>query len=92
MNILDENIDLIRRRELLRWKIHVRQIGIEIGYAGMKDRNEIIPLLHTLRRPTFLTRDEDFYHLRSSARLVAVTIPCAARSRRYLLLMGKPEV
>jgi len=22
----------------------------------MKDRNEIIPLLHTLRRPTFLTR------------------------------------
>ena len=27
----------------------------------MKDRNEIIPLLHTLRRPTFFTRDHDFY-------------------------------
>ena len=27
----------------------------------MKDHEEIIPLLHTLRRPTFLTRDGDFY-------------------------------
>ena len=27
----------------------------------MKDRGEIIPLLHTLRRPTFFTRDHDFY-------------------------------
>lgn len=61
MIILDENIDLIRRRQLINWKIHVRQIGIEIGHAGMKDFNEIIPLLHSLRRPTFLTRDHDFY-------------------------------
>jgi hypothetical protein len=28
----------------------------------MKDRNEIIPLLHAMRRPTFFTRDRDFYH------------------------------
>lgn len=62
MIILDENIDLIRRRELLRWKIHVRQIGLEVGQAGMKDRNDIIPLLHSLRHPTLLTRDADFYH------------------------------
>lgn len=27
----------------------------------MKDRSEIVPLLHTLRRPTFFTRDHDFY-------------------------------
>jgi len=27
----------------------------------MKDRNDIIPLLHTLRRPTFFTRDRDYY-------------------------------
>ena len=27
----------------------------------MKDRGEIIPLLHSLRRPTFFTRDRDFY-------------------------------
>lgn len=61
MIILDENIDLIRRRQLISWKIHVRQIGIEIGHAGMKDFDEVIPLLHSLRGPTFLTRDRDFY-------------------------------
>ncbi len=28
----------------------------------MDDREEIIPLLHSLRRPTFFTRDQDFCH------------------------------
>lgn len=61
MNVLDENI-VATQRELLRSrKIHFRRIGGEIGRAGMKDRSEIIPLLHTLRRPTFFTRDHDFY-------------------------------
>ena len=64
MIILDENIDLICRRQLLGWKIHVRQIGLEVGHVGMKDRNDIIPLLHSLRHPTLLTRDVDFYHPR----------------------------
>jgi hypothetical protein len=27
----------------------------------MKDIDEIIPLLHTLKRPTFFTRDHDYY-------------------------------
>ena len=27
----------------------------------MKDQNEIIPLLHALRQPTFFTRDHGFY-------------------------------
>lgn len=62
MNILDENIDLFTRLNLAQWKIHFRQIGIEIGHSGMKDFDEIIPLLHSLRRPTLLTRDDDFYH------------------------------
>ena len=61
MNILDENI-VVTQRELLRsWKIHFRRIGDEVGRMGMKDRDEIIPLLHTLRWPTFFTRDHDFY-------------------------------
>jgi len=59
MNILDENVPDSQRR-LLRWKrIHVRQIGIELGHKGMKDR-DIIPLLHALDRPTFFTFDADF--------------------------------
>ncbi|MGE0823346.1 MAG: hypothetical protein AB7G75_15920 [Candidatus Binatia bacterium] len=61
MNVLDENI-VTSQRELLRsWKIHFRRIGGEVGRLGMKDREEIVPLLHTLRQPTFFTRDHDFY-------------------------------
>lgn len=33
MNILDEDIGLSQRRSLESWKIHFRQIGVEIGYA-----------------------------------------------------------
>ncbi|HMV51422.1 MAG TPA: hypothetical protein PLD20_30375 [Blastocatellia bacterium] len=62
MNVLDENLGERHRRELASWKIHVRQIGVELGKQGMKDRNDIIPLLHRLRQPTFFTRDHDFYH------------------------------
>jgi hypothetical protein len=62
MNLLDENIIEAQRQQLARWRIHVRQIGVEIGAVGMNDREGILPLLHTLRRPTFFTRDHDFYH------------------------------
>jgi hypothetical protein len=62
MNILDEDIGYSQRQWLEKWKIHFRQIGMEIGYSGMKDRNEIIPLLHSLRRPTFFSLDRGFYH------------------------------
>jgi hypothetical protein len=62
MNVLDENIVVSQRRLLTSWKIHFRRIGGEVGRLGMDDREEIIPLLHHLRRPTFFTRDQDFYH------------------------------
>jgi len=62
MNVLDENIDAPQREQLQSDKIHFRRVGGEIGRLGMKDRNQIIPLLHTLRRPTFFTRDHGFYH------------------------------
>ena len=62
MNILDEDISVLERDRLRAHKIHFRQIGFEIGRFGMKDRDDIIPLLHTLRRPTFFTRDHGFYH------------------------------
>lgn len=61
MNILDENIDSVAR-ERLRWlKVPFRHIGSDIGHSGMKDLNDVIPLLHSLKHPTFFTRDEDFY-------------------------------
>ncbi|MGE0826857.1 MAG: hypothetical protein AB7G75_21400 [Candidatus Binatia bacterium] len=62
MNILDENIDVIQCRQLRKWKVHFRRIGEDVGRYGMKDRDEIIPLLHALRHVTFFTRDHDFYH------------------------------
>jgi hypothetical protein len=60
MNVLDENIPKSQRERLERWRLAVRQIGVGIGRKAMLD-DEIITLLHTLRHPTFLTRDDDFY-------------------------------
>jgi predicted nuclease of predicted toxin-antitoxin system len=60
VNILDENIVDNQVRQLLSWRISIRQIGHEIGRMGMADR-EIISLLHQLDRPTLFTRDADFY-------------------------------
>lgn len=60
MNILDENI-INNQCQLLRsWRIPFRQIGYGVGRQGLKDK-EIISLLHELHRPTFFTRDDDFY-------------------------------
>lgn len=61
MNILDENVIDSQRIQLRSWHIAVRQIGYEIGWKGMQDR-EIIPLLHQENQPTFFTRDSDFYY------------------------------
>jgi hypothetical protein len=62
VTVLDENITAIQRCQLRQWKIHFRRIGGEVGRYGMQDRDEIIPLLHSLRHVTFFTRDHDFSH------------------------------
>ena len=62
MNVLDENIPKPQRERLEGWRVAVRQIGAGIGRRGLLD-DEIITLLHGLRRPTFFTRDDDFYEL-----------------------------
>lgn len=61
MNILDENIPKDQRQLLECWRIHIRQIGFNVGRRGMKDEDEIIPFLLRQHRPTFFTRDDDFY-------------------------------
>lgn len=60
MNILDENILIEERQRLHHWRVAVRHISYDLGRAGIQD-DEIIPFLHQLRRPTFFTRDWDFY-------------------------------
>jgi hypothetical protein len=59
VNILDENIIDSQRQRLRHWRIAIRHMGYDVGRQGMKDQ-EIIALLHRLRRPTFFTREEDF--------------------------------
>ena len=63
MNILDENIPRNQRELLKSWRISIRQIGYDVGRKGIQD-DEIIPLLHQMRRPTFFTRDSDFFDRR----------------------------
>ncbi len=63
MNVLDENIPANQRELLVRRRVRVRQIGLDVGRSGMQDA-EIIPLLIRSRRPTFFTRDEDFFDRR----------------------------
>lgn len=89
MNILDENIPESQRQLLRSWRIHVRQIGADIVQQGMKDEN-IISLLYRLRKPTFFTRDLDFYGRRlchNSYCLVCLSIgqyEVASFIRRFL--------
>ncbi len=61
MILLDENIIAPEREKLRRYKLSFRQIGVEIGKQGLKDLNDILPLLHQLKKATFFTLDEDFY-------------------------------
>jgi hypothetical protein len=60
VNILDENIIDSQRQRLRHWRIAVRHMGYDVGHQGMQDQ-EMLTVLHRLRRPTFFTRDEDFY-------------------------------
>jgi hypothetical protein len=60
MNILDENIPANQRQLLVSRRVRVQQIGFDLGRMGMQD-DEIISFLLKQRRPTFFTRDDDFY-------------------------------
>jgi hypothetical protein len=90
MNILDENIVHSQRQQLEEWKVHFRQIGFAVGRSGMKDQEQVIPLLHSLRRPTLFTSDRDFYRFdlrHSSYCLVYLDVPAdetAEYIRRFL--------
>ncbi|MDO8539874.1 MAG: hypothetical protein Q7S40_05485 [Opitutaceae bacterium] len=60
MNLLDENFPEDQRPRLRQWRIPFRQIGHEVGWHGVKDDN-VLGLLHRLRRVTLFTQDQDFF-------------------------------
>jgi hypothetical protein len=61
LNVLDENIISSQRSALRTWRVHFNHLGTDIGRRGMKDRPEVIPLLHRLRHATFFTHDVGFF-------------------------------
>jgi hypothetical protein len=63
MNLLDENITAPEREKLRRLKIPFKQIAKEVGRQGLKDANELLPLLHRLKGTTFFSRDINFYRV-----------------------------
>ena len=79
MNVFDENIPASQRELLLRQHVRIRQIGFDAGQSGMQDE-EIVAFLRQLRRPTFFTRDGDFYDRRfchAKYSLVQLSYPLA---------------
>ena len=60
MNILDENIPEHQHHLLHGWRIRTQMIGADLSRKGIQDE-QIIPLLHSLNKPTFFTRDKGFY-------------------------------
>jgi hypothetical protein len=81
MNILDENVREDQRGLLQSWGIPIRQIGVDAGRKGMKDK-EIIPFLHQLRDTAFFTRDLGFFDHSL----------CHSRYCLVCLAVGKDEV
>ncbi len=60
MNVLDENVPRDQADLLRQWGVRFRSVSRDLGYSGISDDN-IVPLLRRLKRPTFLTRDRDFF-------------------------------
>ena len=60
MNVLDENVPRDQADLLRQWGIRFRSISRDLGYQGIHD-DDILPLLLSLKKPTLLTRDEDFF-------------------------------
>jgi hypothetical protein len=60
VNVLDENVPRDQADLLRQWGVRFRSISRELGYQGIDDE-DIRPLLLRLKKPTLLTRDEDFF-------------------------------
>jgi len=59
--LLDENVIEPQRALLQKWRIPVRQIGVDVANKGIKDEN-MIPLLLQLPLPTLFSSDADFFN------------------------------
>ena len=91
MLVIDENISEIEVWRLRECGLAVRQIGPDVANQSIGD-DDILPVLHRLKQPTFFTRDGDFWNLRlwhAGYCLVFLDVPehegeVAAAIRRFL--------
>jgi len=60
LNVLDENVPRDQADLLRAWGVSFRSLSRDLGHQGIQD-DDVLPLLLRLKRPTFLTRDADFF-------------------------------
>jgi len=88
--LLDHNIPEDQVEQLRRWRIHLRQIGFEVGRPEWDDQQEVLRYLHAAKQVTFFTRDLGFFRRRlchENYCLVVLSVPVletAAYIRRLL--------
>ena len=78
MIILDHNIHEDQAEQLRQRRIHVRQIGFEVGRPEWDDQQEILRFLHASKQITFFTRDLGFFRARlchTNYCLVVLSVP-----------------
>ena len=78
MIVLDHNIAENEAKQLRRWQVHFRQIGLEVGRPEWEDQQEILRYLHRTRQVTFFTRDLGFFRPRlchNNYCLAVITVP-----------------
>lgn len=78
MIILDHNIPRDQAEQLRRRRIHLRQIGFQVGRPEWDDQQEILRYLHAAKQVTFFTRDLGFFRAplrHASYCLVILTVP-----------------
>lgn len=60
MLVLDENLPADQWQLLRKWRIRCRVVGGDVGASGATDEN-LLPVLHKLPQPTFVTLGRDFF-------------------------------
>jgi hypothetical protein len=85
LNVLDENVPRDQAELLRSWAIPFRSISRDLGYQGIQDE-DVPRLLHRLKRPTFLTRDGDFFRRElAHARYALVWFDIAAEQTAFFI-------
>jgi len=58
--VLDENISAAEEAKLTGWGVRCRTIGVHVASKGDDDA-DILTTLLTLKQPTFISHDQDFW-------------------------------